>query len=418
MGSKAKVRILHFADLHLGIESYSHPDPATGLSSRLLDILNALDQVVNYAVRNHVDLVLFCGDAYKSRDPSQTQQREFAKRLRHLSQQGIPVFLLIGNHDLPMAIGKATTMEIFDTLAISNIYVANRPDIYRIPTRDGYLQIVALPWLRRSVYLSKEDTKNLSVDEINTHLEEIMTRKLLELITNLDPNLPCLLAAHVSVSTAKLGSERGTIIGREPILLHSNVAQPVFDYIALGHIHRQQVVSQQPPMVYAGSLERLDFSDEGVEKGFYVVDINLEAGKRQVTYHFHQLPARRFITIKVDIKAEDPEPMATILRVISEHQRHVRDAIVKVQVSLPAALQVLVNDSDLRKALSDAHHVAIAKEPKVQPRLRLGNLTAEELTPREALRLYLQTKRVSPERHKILLRYGESLIEESLNLPG
>ena len=83
------MKILHLADLHLGVESYGRIDPATGLSTRLLDFLSALDQVVDYALKNKVDLVLFCGDAYKSRDPSQTQQREFAKRIKRLSESGM-----------------------------------------------------------------------------------------------------------------------------------------------------------------------------------------------------------------------------------------------------------------------------------------------------------------------------------------
>ncbi|MQY72420.1 MAG: exonuclease SbcCD subunit D, partial [Dehalococcoidia bacterium] len=83
------MKILHFADLHLGVESYGHIDPATGLSSRLLDFLFALDQVVDYALENKVDLVLFCGDAYKTREPTQTQQREFAKRINRLSTNNV-----------------------------------------------------------------------------------------------------------------------------------------------------------------------------------------------------------------------------------------------------------------------------------------------------------------------------------------
>lgn len=411
------MKILHFADLHLGVESYGCLDPATGLSTRLLDILKALDQVVNYAVENRVDLVLFCGDAYKTRDPSQTQQREFARRLRQLSQEGIPVFLLVGNHDLPNAIGRATTVEIFDTLAISNIYVANHLNIYNISTKEGYVQVVALPWPRRSVFLSKEATKNLSLEEINDRLQEIMTEKLLGLIPRLNPRLPCLLAAHISVSTAKPGSERSMVVGRDPVLLPSNIAQPVFDYVALGHIHRKQSLWSQPSVVYAGSLERLDFSDENQEKGFYIIDIQSQDRKRQTTYHFQRIDARPFVTIKVDIDADDSEPTATVLKAISQHQTQIKEAIVKVQVSLPATKEASIHDADLRKALKDAHFVVIAKEVKRELRQRLGNWMAEELTPLEALKVYLQTKKISPERQQVLLQYGESLIEESLSPP-
>jgi exonuclease SbcD len=107
------------------VETYGKTDPATGLSSRLVDFLASLDSLVDFALENKVDLVLFCGDAYKSREPSQTQQRELARRINRLSAAGIPVFLLVGNHDLPNAIGRATATEIFDTLAVKNVHVSD-----------------------------------------------------------------------------------------------------------------------------------------------------------------------------------------------------------------------------------------------------------------------------------------------------
>ena len=149
------MKIIHFADLHLGVENYGDINPASGLSTRLEDFLAALDQLVDYALENRADLVLFCGDTYKSREPSQTQQREFARRINRLTTGGIPIFLLAGNHDMSNAIGRATAIEIFDTLAIKKVYVSNRPDIYHIPTSSGTIQIVSLPWLRRSALLSK-----------------------------------------------------------------------------------------------------------------------------------------------------------------------------------------------------------------------------------------------------------------------
>jgi len=406
------MKILHFADLHLGVETYGSVDPATGLSTRLLDVLKALDEVVEYAIVNKVDLVLFCGDAYKNRDPSQTQQREFAKRLRRLSEGEIPVFLLVGNHDLPSTIGRATAVEIFDTLAVSYIYVGNRPDIYRIPTKQGYVQVVALPWLRRSPLLSRDETKNLTIDQVNDRLQEIMTRRLLDVISDLDPTLPALLAAHVSVSTAKSGSERSMVVGRDPLLLLSNIAQPVFDYVALGHIHRKQVLFQSPPVIYAGSLERLDFGDEDEDKGFYVVDIEPAGGKRRVTYEFHKVNARHFVTIKVDIDAEDSDPTATTLKAIVQRQTEIKEAIVRVQLSLPGTGEASLRDAEIYKALKEAHDVTVAKEVRQETRLRLGDWVSGEVTPVEALRIYLEMKKVPDERQKVLIEYGEKLIRE------
>jgi exonuclease SbcD len=408
------LKIIHFADLHLGVETYGRIDPTTGLSSRLGDFLAALDKVVDYAIESKIDLVLFCGDAYKSREPTQTQQREFAKRIYRLSSSGIPIFLLIGNHDLPNAIGKATTTEIFDTLTVKNVYVSNRPEVYRIPTPSGDIQVVSLPWLRRSALLTKEDTKNLTFEQINERLQAAMTEVVAKKAEELDPSLPAVLAAHVWVTGAKVGSERSMTIGQEHALLVSNIIHPAFDYVALGHIHKHQVLNENPPVVYAGSLERLDFGEADDEKGFYLVDIEPDGatGKRRTTFDFHPLQGRRFVTVGVKIEPDDIEPTSSVLKAISEQRDKIKDAIVRLQLSLPSEMEGQIRDGDIREALKEAHYFAIAKEVRRETRVRLGEGTAEEITPAQALKAYLESKKVPAERAKVLLEYGERLIEE------
>ena len=408
------MKILHFADLHLGVESYGHID-ADGLSTRLKDFLAAFDQMVDYALENRVDLVLFCGDAYKSREPSQTQQREFARRINRLATAGIPVFLLVGNHDLPNAMGKATTTEIFDTLAIANVYVSNHPDIYRIPTRSGPVQIASLPWLRRSALLSKEKTKDLGFDQINQKIQEVLTNIVAAHAAKLDPTLPAILAAHVWVTGARVGSERSMTIGHEPALLLSNVANPAFDYIALGHIHKHQVLADNPPVVYAGSLQPVDFGEEGDEKGFSIVDIEPEAptGRRLVSFNFQPVSGRNFLTIKVNIQPEDSDPTATILRAIhTDGTDRIKGSMVRLQIGLPAGIEGQLRDNDIRAALKEADYLTVAKDIQRETRSRLGQFTAEEITPLEALKTYLEAKKYPPAQARVLLQYGEKLIQQ------
>jgi len=411
------MRIIHFADLHLGVENYGRLDPATGLSSRLGDFLNAFDKLVDYALENRVDLVLFCGDAYRSREPTQTQQREFARRINRLATNGIPVFILIGNHDLPNAVGRATSTEIFDTLAVKNVYVSNRPEIYTIPTNSGKAQIVSLPWPRRSALLTREETKNLTFEQINEKMQQILTDVIAARVGELDPELPAILAAHVWVGNARVrvGSEKSMTIGQEHVLMLSNVAHPAFDYIALGHIHRHQVLNENPPVVYAGSLERLDFGEADDEKGFYLVEIGEKegAGKRPVSFNFHPVAGRRFLTLSVDIEPGDSDPTATVLKAIAERGNEIKDAVVRLGIDLPAEAEGQMRDSDIRNALGEAHYFTIARDIKREVRVRLGGMTAEEISPLDALKSYLESKKgISPERARLLLEYGERLIQE------
>jgi exonuclease SbcD len=408
------MRILHFADLHLGVETYGRIDPITGLSSRLSDFLAALDQVVGYALNEDVDLVLFCGDAYKSRDPSQTYQREFARRIRQLSASNIPVFLLVGNHDLPHAIGRATAVEIFDTLAIENVTVANQPQTFRLETRKGPLQITALPWVRRSKLLSREDTKNLSLDQLNQKMEEILTQWLSAEVENLDPSLPAILAGHLMHSGATPGSEKTMLMGRDYVLLQSTITNPAFDYVALGHMHNQQRVDHPVPLVYPGSLQTIDFGDEGQEKGFYLVELDEAAarGKRVRSYEFHPVKARQFLTIKVDANTDDPT--GAVLHALA--RKDFKEAIVRLQIKVSAAKEGLVQENEIRKALKEAYFIAaINREVEREHRSRLGAHSAEGITPLEALKLYLESKKTPKERARILLEYGERLIQEGKN---
>ena len=211
------MRILHFSDVHIGVESYGSTDPDTGLSTRLMDFLATFDEVVDFALNNAVDLVLFAGDAYKSRDPSQTHQREFARRIARLSREGVPVFLLVGNHDLPHIASRATALDIFPTLSVPNVTIGDRLDTYVVDTAAGPLQVVALPWIRRSAFLAREETRSLTIEQINRQLEERVTTMLTWQIEGLDPAIPAVLTAHVSLNTAKTSSEQSMLLGRDPV---------------------------------------------------------------------------------------------------------------------------------------------------------------------------------------------------------
>jgi exonuclease SbcD len=407
------MKIIHFADLHLGVENYGHIDPATGLSTRLNDFLAVLDELVDYAIGNKVDLVLFCGDAYKTREPTQTQQREFARRVNRLALNGVPVFLLVGNHDMPNAVGRATATEIFDTLAVKNVTVAGKPGLHKITTPGGVIQVAALPWLRRSALLSREDTRNLNLEQVNQKMQEALTQVITGQAETLDPSLPSVLAAHVSVGAARAGSESMMAIGQEPVLLLGNVALPAFDYVALGHIHRRQVLKESPPVVYAGSLERVDFTEEADEKGFYVVDIGPGKTGRKTAFAFHPVQARRFVTIAVTLEQDDPDPTATVLHIIEGQRQDIKDAIARVNLTLPAQIDGQVRYREIQEAMQEAHYFTIAREIQRESRLRLGNFAPEGMTTLAALKAYLDMQNMPADRRKALMERGEKLTSGS-----
>lgn len=408
------MRILHFSDLHIGVENYGQTDPETGLSTRLADFLSSLDEVVEYALTEDVDLVLLAGDAYKGRDPSQTHQREFAKRLSRLSEASIPSFLLVGNHDLPNAVSRATAVEIFQTLQVPYLQVGSNLQNYTIPTKSGPLQILAVPWPRRSGILSREESRGLTIEEVRQAVQDRMTQAIYARAESLDPDVPAILTGHVTVNGATVGTERSMMLGQDHVLLAGDIGRPQVDYVALGHIHKHQILRNENPfMAYSGSLQRVDFSEEGDDKGFCVVDLDPAApqGKRLTDFDFHRLDARRFVTVDVTVPVGDPDPTSAVVRGIA--RKDVVGAVVRVRVTLPSEVEAQLRDSDIRDALSEAHYIAAInrESPQEARRTRLDAESAKDLQPMEALRLYLESRGVEPERQEKMLRHAEELVE-------
>ena len=407
------MRILHFSDLHIGVENYGRIDPATGLSTRLGDFLGSLDEVVEFALNEQVDLVLLAGDAYKGRDPSQTHQREFARRLHTLSSAGIPVFLLVGNHDLPNASSRANAVEIFPTLQVPNVHIGDNLQTYNISTPAGPLQVVAVPWPRRGGILTREESRGLTIEEVRQRIEEVMTIGIQARVDALDPDIPAILSGHVTINGSTVGTERSMMLGNDHVLLVSAVHRPELEYVALGHIHKHQVLRREPPMVvYSGSLQRVDFSEEGDDKGFCVIDLDTEApqGQRLVDFRFQPVQARPFVTIDVQVPPGESDPTAAVLRAIS--RRDIADAVVRVRVRAPAAVSTPLREGEIREALQPAHYIAaVSLELDGPRRTRLDRDSADDLQPMQALRLYLESREAEPQRRDKIILYAEELIQ-------
>src|SRR5688500_16734234 len=93
------VRLVHTADAHLGFETYGRIDAETGLNTRVLDVLDRLDEIVAFVAAESVDLVCFAGDAFSSTRPSPTLQALLAERVSAIVSAGASVVLLAGELD-------------------------------------------------------------------------------------------------------------------------------------------------------------------------------------------------------------------------------------------------------------------------------------------------------------------------------
>jgi len=270
------VTILHFSDAHIGVEQTGRRDNTTDLSLRLMDYLHSLDAIIDTAIQKKVDMVLFSGDAYHSRTPNPTLQREWSRRIMRLSRAEILTLLLVGNHDMSPAYQRAHALDSFITFDVPYVKVIDRPLFLSPQQLNGLpLQVIALPWIHRSGLMA-----NLDIEVEGKWVFEILQKKVIELIMGwidqADSSLPLVLTAHVTVQGAELGGYGTITAHNEAVLPPSVLKDSRLDYVGLGHIHKAQNLNEgrHPPVVYAGSIERVNFGEADEEKGFYLVHVD------------------------------------------------------------------------------------------------------------------------------------------------
>jgi exonuclease SbcD len=403
------IRVLHFSDVHIGMESFGRTDPQTGVSSRVVDFLNRLDETVDYARDHDVDLAIFSGDAFKSRNPTPTFQREFAFRVQDLAAL-CPVVLLVGNHDLPSIERRASSVEIYETLQVPNVIVGREYRLQEIETKRGPVLVATAPYPMRHHLLRDIDLPDRrTIAEIDAVLEEVLTARLEDMAQEASQHdMPRILTGHFSVTGAAFGSERSVMLGRDVTVMLSTVDNPVWDYVAMGHIHRHQSLTPDrpgsPPVVYSGSLERIDFGEESDTKGF--VWVELERG--YTAWKFVEVNSRPFVTLRVDARRSG-DPTRKVLDEIARYD--LRDAVVRVIITADPEADLLFQERDVFSALKDAganHVAAIVRNVERPARLRLGT-SPEGLTPDQLLERYLASKEVPFERIEVLLEYARQI---------
>jgi exonuclease SbcD len=405
------IRVLHFADTHIGMENYGKTDPGSGLSSRVVDFLHRMDDICQYAKANDTDLIIFAGDAFKTRAPNPTYQREFAHRIRDLSRIA-PIVMLVGNHDLPPTMLKASSIEIYDTLDVPNVWVASNYDVYVIETKRGPVAVGTAPYPIRSRLLEDERTAGLTIAETDALLQENLTNILEDLAAQAElMDMPRILTGHFTVNGAAVGSERGIMLGRDVAVLLSSLADPRWDYVALGHVHKHQNLTKGepgiPPVVYSGSIERIDFGEEGDPKGFCWVEVE----RGNANWEFVKLEARPFVTLSADLRESD-NPTDKVLKLIAKHD--LEGAVVRLLLDMTPEVEAHFNENTVKEELrqSGVYQLAgIRKTVEQTIRARLG-ASPEGLTNPELLERYLLSKEIPAERRQELLAAAEAIFEQ------
>lgn len=272
------MKLLHTSDIHLrSSDPLARPgDPL----SRLRDTDEMLNRFCAAAAKHRPDLAIITGDLFDTRSP---KPREEAIAVRFLNQLGLfcEWVLLDGNHDGRWVISDpgSATLRFLSEMPWENGTVITDPGITKVgPSGNLTAAIVSVPYPHKRAF----DVVRADLPDQERHealvkaLEESIAALHEQAVAESPADLPIIFAGHLTAIGSMVGSER-MMRPEDDVSVGSHVLD-LFDYGALGHIHRQQKVGIKS--FYPGAPEYINFGEVGQQKGWLLVDV--EHGKAPV----------------------------------------------------------------------------------------------------------------------------------------
>lgn len=327
------MRILHTSDWHLGQHFMGH--------SRQAEHQALIDWLLIQTQTHVVDAVLIAGDIFDTGAPPSYARELYNQLIVRLHDAGVALLLLAGNHDSVSVLDESRELLSYLGTQVISSTGGDAQHVITLPLRNsgntpGCI-VCALPFIRpRDVQQSqagqsakdKQQALQTAIAATYQRVYAAAQRKQAQLLASTGQHLPIIATGHLTtVGASSNESVREIYVGA--LEAFPTNAFPRASYIALGHIHKSQLVGGLEHIRYSGSPIALGFDEARQTKQVLLVDVNAD-GLQTVT----ALPVPVF------------QPMASITGTLAQMPELLKSASAQARSDLPVWLEVTVQEDD------------------------------------------------------------------------
>lgn len=333
------MKIMHLSDLHLGkrVNEFSMMEDQRTILNEILQIID----------EEKPDVVLIAGDVYDRSQPSTevvSLLDDFLNRLhKRKNEFGLDTCIISGNHDSAERLAFGSKLMEKSGIHISPVYDGN----IMVFTKDdayGRVNFYLLPFIRPA------DVRRFFPDEDIASFDDAVSVAIRHACRDMDQNARNVMVSHQFVTGARLSDSEDIVVGTL-----DNIGASVydgFDYVALGHIHREQAVGKET-IRYAGTPLKYSLSEIGQEKYVTMVELGEKGSSAEIkSIPLHPLHDMRQIEGRYDdlMKKENYEGTAThdYLKVILTDEDELPHAIDRLRVVYPNIMHLEYNNPRTR----------------------------------------------------------------------
>ena len=261
------MRVLHTSDWHVG--------KALRGRSRAAEHEAVLAEIAGIAGRDGADLVIVAGDLFDSATPTPEAERIVYRGLLDLAEGGRPVIVVAGNHDSAQRLGAVAPLSEANGIHVAS---AVRPPgdggVVEIAAGGERAQVALLPFPSQRYVVTADLLLSGDAADAHAAYADRVVRVLGALTEGFRADTVNLVVAHLMVMGGTMGGgERGAHTVFD-YWVPATAFPAATQYVALGHLHRRQLLAGPAPLHYCGSPLQLDFGETANEPSVNVIDVH------------------------------------------------------------------------------------------------------------------------------------------------
>jgi DNA repair exonuclease SbcCD nuclease subunit len=397
--------IVIVGDVHEGINFDIKVDPRTGVSERALDMHGNLKNAAQFAIEKKASLFIILGDLF-DRTHVAPIFREYVRDdvIEPLWKAGIKVYILAGNHDQPREFLRGTSID--DFRGYPTVSVFRKPQLRMENIAGKKIAFIIMPFLYPDTIIDQAG-QNLSEvpEEQRQETGRAIVKELLKKYSR-DAADARILLAHYYFEGADLSSVSNPEIEPGEIQFTQSMIPENIDLAVFGHVHLGQVKNvRNTPLIFVGSVERIDWGERAGEKHFLSIDPN------DLKWQLHKLNTRDMMRIRVKIDSMDKNPTETVLKNIPSD---VADKLVRLEIEVPEEKKRLITESRIGNRLSSAFHYQVRWIPVGPQNIIVPKIGSSFSNPYELFESFLQLNYAKHRRRDALTAKGKEILKEAL----
>ena len=402
-------KIFFISDTHFGKKYSFRRDYNLNISKRNLDAIDNCEIIIENAIEEQADFVIFLGDIYDRRNISPTFRKIVRERIfTPLANSNIQIYVIGGNHDSVRVPERGADIQELSNFPNFDVFTEFKS---RIVEKNGLkMGFLFLPYIHYDVLvrMARKRGMKISTTDHNYIIAQRIMRNFISEITEktLSGCDKRFLMGHYYLSGAKIRETNNPAMIFGDFELNKEIIQKhLFDLAIFGHVHLKQTMWNDYRIVIPGSIDRIDMGERDSDKFYCVYDVESDH------LEYIDLACRKMFKFNIELPKNEKNPTDFILNKCPSSEE-LGGAICNITIKYPKEKKLDIDKDFIKSHFKDCFHSYLNYSEMTETELQ--HLREANLDPKSLFEDFLKQRYADHEFYEDLKKIGLEIIENAI----